>query len=74
MFLITNKDFLDFGEYKVIIVNGILRDEIFNLHHNILIKNDTTFDDYWNEIENILENVYEEGYAIEGIPMIEINV
>jgi hypothetical protein len=49
---------------------------IFNLHHNILIKNDTTFYDYWNKIEDILENVHDEGHAIEveGIPMIEINV
>jgi hypothetical protein len=74
MFLMTNKDFLYFGEHKVIIVNGIIKDDIFNLHHNILIKNDTTFYDYWNEIEDILENVYEDGYAIEGIPIVEINV
>jgi len=74
MFLMTNKDFWDFGEHKVIIVNGIIKDDTFNLHHNILIKNNTTFYDYWNKIEDILENVYEEGYAIEGIPMVEINV
>jgi len=74
MFLMTNKDFLEFGEYKVIIVNGRIKNDTFNLHHNILIKNDTTFYDYWNEIEDILENVYEEGYGVEGIPMIEINV
>jgi DNA polymerase type B, organellar and viral len=68
------KDFLEFGEYKVIIVNGKIKNDTFNLHHNILIKNDTTFYDYWNKIEDILENVYEEGYAMEGIPLIEINV
>lgn len=74
MFLMTNKDFLDFGEYKVIIVNGKIKNDTFNLHHNILIKNDTNFYDYWIKIEDVLENIYEEGYAIEGIPMIEINV
>jgi hypothetical protein len=73
-YLMNNKEFLEFGGNKVIIVNGKIKNEVFNLHHNILIKNDTTFDDYWNEIEDILENRYEDGYAIEGIPMIEINV
>ena len=58
MFLMTNKDFLDFGKYKVIIVNGKIKGDTFNLHHNILIKNDTTFNDYWDKIEDILENIY----------------
>ena len=74
MFLMNNQDFLDFGEYKIIIVNGKIRNDIFNLHHNVLIKNNTSFYDYWNKIENILEHIYEEGYGVEGIPMIEINV
>jgi hypothetical protein len=70
----NNKDFLNLGEHKVIIVNGKIKNDTFNLHHNILIKNNTTFYDYWNEIEDILENVSEEGYAFVGIPIIEINV
>jgi hypothetical protein len=42
----TNKDFIDFGEKKVIIVMGKIINETFNLHHNILIKNNTTFEEY----------------------------
>jgi len=45
-FLITNDDFLSFGEYKIIIVSGKNKKDTFNLHHNILIKNDTTFENY----------------------------
>jgi|SRR5271156_2938672 hypothetical protein len=41
-YLMNNKDFLDFGENKVIIVSGRIKNETFNLHHNILIKNNTT--------------------------------
>jgi hypothetical protein len=74
LFLMNNKEFLDFGEHKVIIVSGKIKNETFNLHHNILIKNNTTFEEYWNKIEDILENRYENGYAVEGIPMVEINV
>jgi hypothetical protein len=42
----NNKDFLNLGEHKVIIVNGKIKNDTFNLHHNILIKNNTTFYDY----------------------------
>ena len=55
MFLITNNDFLEFGEHKVIIVNGKIINETFNLpfalsskarDHNILVKNNTSFEAY----------------------------
>jgi hypothetical protein len=46
LFLMNNQEFLDFGEHKVIIVSGKIKSETFNLHHNILIKNNTTFFDY----------------------------
>jgi hypothetical protein len=42
----NNKDFLDFGKYKIIMVNGKIKNDTFNLHHNILIKNNTSFYDY----------------------------
>jgi len=45
-YLMNNKEFLEFGEHKVIIVSGRIKNETFNLHHNILIKNSTTFYDY----------------------------
>jgi hypothetical protein len=46
MFLKTNEDFLNFGEHKVIIVMGRVKNETFNLHHNLLLKNTTTFEEY----------------------------
>jgi hypothetical protein len=70
MFLKTNKDFLNFGEYKVIIVNGIITETTFNLHHNVLIRNDNPFQAYWNKIEGVLESIYERGYTILGVPII----
>jgi len=53
---------------------GKIKNETFNLHHNILIKNNNTFEEYWDKIKDIIMDRYEEGYAIEGIPMVEINV
>jgi hypothetical protein len=49
--LMTNKEFLNlnFGSKKVIIVNGLMGEYVFNYHHNILITNDTPFHIYYNE-------------------------
>ena len=74
MFLMTNKDFLKFGEFKIIFVNGRVKNTTFNLHHNVLIKNDTSFIVYWNKIEDALESITEKGYTVLGVPIIEINV
>ena len=68
MFLMTNREFLSFGEHKVIIVNGKMKDYTFNLHHNVLIKNDTSFKAYWNKIKDALESISERGYTVLGIP------
>ena len=47
----TNKEFLNLniGSKKVIIVNGLMGEYVFNYHHNILITNDTPFHIYYNE-------------------------
>lgn len=57
MFLVSNKDFLDLGEYKIILVKDKRKKDTLNLHHNILIKNETSFADYWIKIEDILDTV-----------------
>jgi hypothetical protein len=75
MFLMTSRDFLDFGEYKLIIVNATVNNASFNLHPNVLMKNDTSFKAYWNKIEGSLDSLSDRGYAVIviGIPIIEIN-
>lgn len=70
----TSNEFLEFGEYKVIIVNAKIKDVTFNLHPNVLIKNYTSFKAYWNKIEDDLESITDRGYQVVGIPIIEINV
>lgn len=55
--LMNNKDFLNFGFQKIIILSCVLEDfKEFNLHSNTLIDNDTTFTDYYQEISNDLQN------------------
>ena len=73
-FLFVFVFFFNFGEYKVVIANGRIKNYTFNLHHNVLIKNDTAFEGYWNQVENSVETIIEKGYTILGIPIVEIIV
>jgi hypothetical protein len=65
-----NEEFNKFGNSKIIILSAILEsNQEHNLHSNILIDNDTTFENYYNEISNELDkyNNLEYGYGNESI-------
>ena len=53
-------------------MTGVWKDYTFNLHHDVLLKNSTTFGEYWSDIKDILNTRYEEGYPIVAIPIVEI--
>jgi hypothetical protein len=42
----NNETFKNFGNYKVIITSAIVNGNETSFHHNVLIKNETTFDEY----------------------------
>ena len=49
-FLFNNKIFLNFGEYKIIIISAKNEENDFNYHPNTLVNNNTTFAEYYNKI------------------------
>jgi hypothetical protein len=68
--LMNNKDFLNFGFQKIIILSVVLlSDTEHNLHSNILITNDTTFEEYHSTISHELAkyNNLQYGYHNETI-------
>jgi len=68
--LMNNKDFLNFGFQKIIILSVVLlSDNEHNLHSNILINNDTTFNEYYSTISHELDkyNNLQYGYHNESI-------
>src|SRR5882757_1728928 len=63
--VIDNEDFKNFGYQKIIILSCTLEDyREANIHPNVLIDNDTPFNDYYNEISEELSgyNNLEYGY------------
>lgn len=52
--LMNNNEIKNFGTKKVIIVSSLINDTEFNYHHNVLITNETTFDDYYKAVKDIV--------------------
>lgn len=67
-------DFLNFGKTKAIIVTAVTDDGECGFHHNVLIENDTTFEQYYESIEDRLVTLYEDGYKIDVIPQFKVRV
>jgi hypothetical protein len=68
--LMLNKEFINFGFQKIIILSVILaNNQEHNLHCNILINNDTTFEQYYDLISQDLNkyNNLQYGYHDEEI-------
>ena len=73
-----DESFLEFGSKKFVILSAIINNQIFSFHHNVLIQNSTTFEEYYGQIEDYINNLYSEGTSYEGdvdtVPMFEIMV
>jgi hypothetical protein len=68
--LMSNKEFTEFGFNKIIILSAVLAtNQEHNLHSNILINNNTTFEEYYNLVSQDLNkyNNLQYGYHNELI-------
>jgi len=72
--LIGEETFRNFGQYKVIIVSAYADGQEFNFHHNILLTNNTTFEQYYDKVKNIINTHFNDGYQIDVIEEFKIIV
>ena len=72
--LMNEESFINFGKYKVIIVSAIIDDQEFNFHHNILLTNNTTFEQYYEKMKDIINTHFSDGYQIDVVQNFKILV
>jgi hypothetical protein len=72
--LMNDDTFINFGKYKVIIVSAIVDDQEFNYHHNILLTNNTTFDQYYEKVKDIIATHFNDGYQVDVVNSFKITV
>ena len=70
--LMSNKQFKKFGHFKVIFISAIIDGGVFSFHHNVLITNTTTFDQYYKKVKNIIITNYDAGYPVDVIPTFRV--
>jgi len=73
----NNVDFIKFGYNKIIIARPVMNsNSTYSFHHNILINNDTTFEEYYDSIKDIINNHSDMGSDFNDIiiPTFEILV
>jgi hypothetical protein len=69
----SNKQFVNFGEAKVIILSAIIDGIETSFHHNVYIDNNTTFEEYFEKVKIYIEDTYGEyGYNVNIIPAFKI--
>jgi deoxyhypusine synthase len=60
--LISDETFKNFGKYKVIIISAIYEKQEVNFHPNILLTNNTSFEEYYNKVKNVISTQFNKGY------------
>nr|YP_009739386.1 DNA polymerase 2 [Tricholoma terreum]QIC20230.1 DNA polymerase 2 [Tricholoma terreum] len=73
----NNERFINFGFNKVIITSSIINSAEYSFHHNVLITNNTTFDEYYNQVIDYIDSHYDSednSYGIEIIPAFKVKV
>ena len=63
--LMNMEDFLEFGETKVLMVLVIIEGKIHSFHHNVVINNNTTFEQYYSKVEEHIRTKFDDGYGID---------
>jgi hypothetical protein len=59
-FLMNNDRFINFGFNKVIITSSVINGSEYSYHHNILLTNKTTFNEYFNQVIDYIDLHYSE--------------
>lgn len=75
--LMNNEIFRDFGFYKIIIITAIVNSSEYNFHHNVLITNNTSFEEYYDEVKDVINNHYgiSKGiYLSRSVPLFKVFV
>jgi hypothetical protein len=73
--LMLNKEFINFGFHKIIILSVTLsNNREYNIHSNTLITNDTTFEDYFLFVSNELANYNNLQYGYHNEEILKYNV
>ena len=56
--------FIKFGFHKIIMVLVNIDGKIYSFHHNVVINNNTTFEQYYEKVRDHIRSKFDDGYEI----------
>lgn len=60
--LTTNKEFIEFGNYKIVKVDLVAPESEISFHKNILFSNETSYQQYVEKVNEDFVKLYNHGY------------
>ena len=57
--LMNDDKFKNFGFNKIIITSGVINNREYSYHHNVLLTNNTTFEQYYNQVISFIDHHYD---------------
>lgn len=66
--------FHNFCNNKIIIVIAIINGKEYSYHHNVLINNLTSFQEYWDAVKGVIKPNFGEGYGTTIVPVFKVMV
>lgn len=72
----SDSEYKIYGNHKVIMIIAVIDRQEFSYTHNVLVNQDTTSIDLFNQVKTNLTNLYENnyGYSIDYIPEFKVRV
>lgn len=73
--IFSSKEFINFGNTKIIILYAITPSQTFTLHCNVLVTNNTTYETYYQLIKDKINYIYEtDNYELDVFTLFEMHV
>lgn len=70
----TDKELNKFSNNKYLILTGLTEDITFNIHPNILVRSDDSFNKYYKSTITYVANRMEQGYELNNIQIVQLQV
>ena len=71
----SNDEFINFGDYKVIITTAEINGRDAAFHPNVLINSNTTYQEYYDKVRKYIQTTYgNHGYDINTITIFKVRV
>ena len=72
--LIMMDEYINFCHTKIVMTLAVIEGKTYSFHHNVVVDNNTTFEQYFSKVEHHIQTKFYDGYGIDIIDRFIIRV